>query len=94
MGRATAHCFGLAPGPWRGIKRSNIIKLQLQSQFQLCVFIQIKDIKYIKWNSVSVASDMHKELDLGSAGWTWGVLGVKYFSFAMCDGTPVIDCVF
>ena len=41
-------------GPWGGAKRSNIIKIQLQSQFQrclnqtLCVFSQMKDIKHIR----------------------------------------------
>ena len=44
--------FGPAPlGPWGGTKRSNIIKFQLQSQFQrllyqIYVFSQIKDIKH------------------------------------------------
>ena len=39
-------------GPWGGAKRSNIIKSQSQSQFPrflsqtLCVFSQMKDIKY------------------------------------------------
>ena len=38
-------------GPWGGVKRSNIIKFQLQSQFQrflfqtLCVFSQMKDTR-------------------------------------------------
>ena len=37
-------------GPWGGVKRSNIIKSELQSQFQrfsnhtLCIFSQMKDI--------------------------------------------------
>ena len=45
MGRATTHCFGLAPGTWGVVNMSNIIKLQLQSKFQrflyqiLCVHI-------------------------------------------------------
>ena len=35
MGRATSNCFWPRPlGPWGGAKRSNIILLQLQSQFQ------------------------------------------------------------
>ena len=58
MGSSTAHCFfGPSPlGPWGGAKRSNIIKFQLQSQFQrflnqtLCVFSQMKDIKHIRWD--------------------------------------------
>ena len=41
-------------GPWGGAKRSNIIKTQLQSQFErffnqtLCVFSHMKDIKHIR----------------------------------------------
>ena len=63
MGRATAHFFAPPLGPWGGTKRSNIIKFQLQislnfnySQFQkflnqtLCVFLQMKDIKHIRWD--------------------------------------------
>ena len=55
MGRATAHF--LAPPPGEGSKGQislNIIKFQLQSQFQrffnqtLCVFSHMKDIKYIR----------------------------------------------
>ena len=48
-------------GPWGGSKRSNIIKSQLQSQFQrflnqtLCVFSQMKDIKHIRRDFHSVA---------------------------------------
>ena len=51
MGRASAHFFWPCPlGPRGGAKRSNIIKIQLQSQFQrflnqtLCVFSEMKDI--------------------------------------------------
>ena len=43
--------FGLCPlGPWEGAKRANIIKSEVQSEFQrffnqtLCVFSQMKDI--------------------------------------------------
>ena len=45
------HFLGPRPlGPWGGAKRSNIIKSELQSQFQrflnqtLCIFLQMKDI--------------------------------------------------
>ena len=45
------HFLGPGPlGPWGGAKRSNIIKSELQSQFQrflnqtLCIFSQMKDI--------------------------------------------------
>ena len=55
------NCFGPYPlGPWGGAKRSNIIKFQLQSQFQrflnktLCVFSQTKDIKHIRRDFHSV----------------------------------------
>ena len=55
MAHATAQFFRPYPlGPWGGAKRSNIIKSQLQSQFQrflnqtLCVFSQMKDIKHIR----------------------------------------------
>ena len=47
-------------GPWGGTKRSNIIKSQLQSQFQrflnknLRVFSQMKDIKHIRQDFHSV----------------------------------------
>ena len=47
------HIF-FGPTPWGGAKRSNIIKFQLQSQFErffnqtLCVFSHMKDIKHIR----------------------------------------------
>ena len=47
------HIF-FGPVPWGRTKSSNIVKLQLQSQFQiflnqtLCVFSQMKDIKHIR----------------------------------------------
>ena len=49
MAHAPAPFFG-SPGPRGGAKRSNIIKSELQSQFQsflnqaLCIFSQMKDI--------------------------------------------------
>ena len=58
--------------PW-GIKRSNIIKFQLQSQFQrflcqtLCVFSQIKDTKYIR-------RDFHSGAWVMPFWWDFGVL--------------------
>ena len=65
-------------GPWGGAKRSNIIKSQLQSQFQrfliytLCVFSQMKNIKHIRRDFHSVPSVMH------APGFgTWGCWGVK-----------------
>ena len=54
--------FGSCPlGPWGGAKRSNIIKFQLLSQFQLflnqtlCVFSQMKDTKHFRRDFHSVA---------------------------------------
>ena len=72
-------------GPWGGVKRSNIIKFQLQSQFQrflyqtLCVFSQLKDTKHIRRDFNSVAWVM-------TQGWDFGGLGVprgskKFFFF-------------
>ena len=66
------HVFGPRPlGPWGGAKRSNIIKSELQSQFQrflnqtLYIFSQMKDIKHIR-------RDFH--LAWGHAqGWDLGV---------------------
>ena len=59
-------------GPCGGVKRSNIIKFQLQSQFQrflyqtLCVFSEKKDIKHIK-------RDFHFIAWVMSQGWGAGV---------------------
>ena len=73
-------------GPSGGTKRSNIIKSQLQSQFQrflsqtLCVFSQLKDIKHIRWDFHSVAWVMPQGWDLGVP---WGGMGLgvqKLFS--------------
>ena len=70
-------------GPWGGAKRSNIIKSELQSQFQrflnqtLCIFSQMKDIYYISQDFLSAAYVMPR-------GGTWGYsggLGVKHFFF-------------
>ena len=86
MGRATALFFGPAPwGPWEGPKGQislNIIKCQLQSQFQrflnptLCVFSQMKDIclKHIRRGFHLAAGVMPQGWDLGLP---WGVGGVK-----------------
>ena len=71
-------------GPWGGIKRSNIIYFQLQSQFQrflfqtLCVFSQMK---------IQILSDGIFILSPGSCprGGTWGYLGAKIkFRPAVC----------
>ena len=87
-------CFGPAPwGPGEGPKGQislNIIKFQLQSQFQrlskfqrffnqtLCVFSHMKDIKHIRRDFYLVAWVMPQESDLGVP---WGVWGVRIFFF-------------
>ena len=67
----------LSPAPWglvEGPKRSNIIKSELQSQFQrflnqtLCIFSQMKDIKHIRW-------DFHSATWVMPRGGTWGYHG-------------------
>ena len=79
--------FGRAPwGPGEGQKGQillNIIKFQLQSQFQrflnqtLCVFSQMKDIKHIR-------RDFHSLPGSCPRGGTWGYhggLGVQKLFF-------------
>ena len=61
-------------GPWGGAKRSNIIKSELQSQFQrflnqtLCVLSQMKNIKHIR-------QDFHSATWVMPRGGTWGYPG-------------------
>ena len=66
MGCATAHFLGgpapWGPGKWPNCRiLSNIIKIQLQSQFQrflnqtLCFYSQMKDIKHIRRDFYSAA---------------------------------------
>ena len=69
------HFLGPRPlGPWGGAKRSNIIKSELQSQFQrflnqnLCYFSQMKDIYYIR-------QDFHSAAWVMPRGGTWGYRG-------------------
>ena len=75
-------CFG--PTPWGGAKRSNIIKFQLQSQFQrflsqtLCVFSQMKSIKHFRRDFHLVAWVMPQGWDLGVP---WVVRGGVNFFF-------------
>ena len=80
---AQRHIFWARPlGPWGGAKRSNIIKFQLQSQFQrffnqtLCVFSHMKDIKHIRRDFHLVAWVMPQGSDLGVP---WGGLGGSIF---------------
>ena len=71
-------------GPRGGAKRSNIIKFQLQSQFQrifnqtLCVFSHMKDIKHIR-------RDFHLAVWIMPQGWDlgvpWGVWGSQKKKF-------------
>ena len=86
MGCARALFSGPAPlGPGKGPKGQillNIIKLQLQSQFQrflnqtLCVYSKMKDIKHIRRDFHSVAWVMPQEWDLRCRRG----LGVNFFS--------------
>ena len=89
IGCATAHFF-FGPAPWgpgegpKGQISLNIIKFQLQSQFQrffnqtLCVFSHMKDIKHIRRDFHLVAWVMPQGSDLGVP---WGVWGSKKFFF-------------
>ena len=83
MGCATAQFF-LALPPGAQVKRSNIIKFQLQSQFQrffnqtLCVFSYMKDIKHIRRDFHLATWVMPQGWDLGVP---WGVGEVKIFFF-------------
>ena len=80
--------FCLTPrGPGEGLKGQislNIIKFQLQSQFQiffnqtLCVFSHMKDIKHIRPDFLFVAWVMPQGSDLGLP---WGAWGVKNLFF-------------
>ena len=71
--------LGPAPlGPWGGAKRSNIIKFQLQSQFQrffnqtLCVFSHMKDIKHIR-RDFHLAKTYQTGFSFGRLGHALGV---------------------
>ena len=57
-------------GPWGGAKRSNIVKFQLQSQFQrtLNQTLYVFDIKHIRRDFHSVAWVMAQGWDLGKLG--------------------------
>ena len=85
MAHATAPFLG-GPrplGPWGGAKRSNIIKPELQSQFQsffnqtLRIFSQMKDIYHIR-------PDFHLATWVMPRGGTWGyhgALGIQKKNF-------------
>ena len=81
MSGARNGTFFLAPPPGEGPKGQislNIIKIQLQSQFQrflyqtLCVFSEMKDIKHIRRDFHLAAWVMRQGWDLGVP---WGVGG-------------------
>ena len=87
MERVCNGFFFFGPGPGEGPKGQillNIIKFQLQSQFQrflnqtLCVFSQMKDIKHIRRDFHSLAWVMPQGSDLGLP---WGVEWSKKFFF-------------
>ena len=66
-------------GPWGGVKRSNIIKFQLQSQFQrflfqtLCAFSKMKDTNIS--DGIFILS--HGLCPRGGTSGHWGAQGVK-----------------
>ena len=74
----------LAPVPWGGVKMSNIIKFQLQSQFQrfvhqtLYVLTQMKDTKHIRRDFHSVAGSCPRGGTLGC----WRCPGGQKFIFS------------
>ena len=88
MNRVCNGTFFFGPAPWgpgegpKGQISLNIIKFQLQSQFQrffnqtLCVFSHMKDIKHIRRDFHLVAWVMPQGLDLGVL---WGFGGQKFF---------------
>ena len=90
MNRVCNGTFFFCPAPWgpgegqKGQISLNIIKFQLQSQFQrffnqtLCVFSHMKDIKHIRRDFHLVAWVMPQGSDLGVP---WGVWGSKFFLF-------------
>ena len=89
MNRVCNGTFFFGPAPWdpgegpKGQISLNIIKFQLQSQFQrffnqtLCVFSHMKDIKHIRRDFHLVAWVMPQGSDLGVP---WGVWGSNFFS--------------
>ena len=67
-------------GPWGGAKRSNIIKFQLLSQFQIflnqtfCVISQMKVKKHIRRDFHSVVWVMPQESDLRGYKGGWALI--------------------
>ena len=70
-------------GPLGGARRSNIIKSELQSQFQrflnqtLCIFSQMKDIT----NQMGFSFGLLGHAQGWDLGVQWGVGGVNFFIF-------------
>ena len=79
--QAAAHYLAHPLGRFGRAKRSNIIKFQLQRQFQrflsqtFYVFSQIKYIKHIRWDYHLVAWAMPQGWDSNSSHKSWGVEG-------------------
>ena len=88
------HIFWRRPlGPFRGVKRSNIIIFQFQSQFQrffnqtVFVFSHIKDIKHIRWDFHLAAWVMPQGWDLGvpwGGGGGWGSIFSPKLNLIWC----------
>ena len=81
------HFFGpRALGPWGGAKRSNIIKSELQSQFQrflnqtLYIFSQMKDIKHIRRDFIWPPGSC-PGVGLGRTVGGWGVKKIFFPKF-------------
>ena len=85
--------FFFSPPPWgpgegpKGQISINIIKFQLQNQFQrflhqtLCVFSQMKDIKHIR-------RDFHLAAWVMLQGWDLGGWGAQWLSGRVLDSRP------
>ena len=88
-------------GPWGQIKSSNIIKFQLQSQFQrflyqtLFVLLQINDRKHIERNVHSVAWIMPQGGAWGAGGQKLkrGDLRCRHIDCAFCFSKYCILCL-
>ena len=78
-------------GPLGGAKRSNIIKSELQSQFQrflnqtLCIFSQMKDIYHIR-------RDFHLDAWVMPRGGTLGYRGGSGSKFFFSEIQPDLVC--
>ena len=81
MGRAMVFFLPRPLEPWGGVKRSNIIKYQLQSQFQrflyqtFCMFSQIGDTNISDWIFILSPDSCPR----GGIFGRWGAQEVKKF---------------